>query len=69
MAEGKSGGAGLFAKQVQKRFSRAQEKVRRDARPRRPAPKSLILFYSLIFFHRSAEGVAQRAPLGTHGCS
>ncbi|KAM9252128.1 bridging integrator 2 [Cariama cristata] len=27
MAEGKSGGAGLFAKQVQKRFSRAQEKV------------------------------------------
>ncbi|KAM6038816.1 bridging integrator 2 isoform 1-T2 [Theristicus caerulescens] len=27
MAESKSGGAGLFAKQVQKRFSRAQEKV------------------------------------------
>ncbi|XP_075580973.1 LOW QUALITY PROTEIN: bridging integrator 2 [Pelecanus crispus] len=27
MAEGKSGGAGLFAKQVQKKFSRAQEKV------------------------------------------
>ncbi|XP_051497375.1 bridging integrator 2 isoform X2 [Apus apus] len=27
MAEGRSGGAGLFAKQVQKRFSRAQEKV------------------------------------------
>ncbi|XP_074021083.1 LOW QUALITY PROTEIN: bridging integrator 2 [Numenius arquata] len=27
MAEGKTGGAGLFAKQVQKRFSRAQEKV------------------------------------------
>ncbi|KAM6039012.1 bridging integrator 2 [Chlamydotis macqueenii] len=27
MAEGKSGGAGLFARQVQKRFSRAQEKV------------------------------------------
>ncbi|XP_038608954.1 bridging integrator 2 [Tachyglossus aculeatus] len=27
MAEGKTGGAGLFAKQVQKKFSRAQEKV------------------------------------------
>jgi hypothetical protein len=28
MAEGKAGGAaGLFAKQVQKKFSRAQEKV------------------------------------------
>ncbi|XP_054254659.1 bridging integrator 2 [Indicator indicator] len=27
MAEGRSGGAGLFARQVQKRFSRAQEKV------------------------------------------
>lgn len=29
MAEGRSGSAGLFARQVQKRFSRAQEKVRR----------------------------------------
>lgn len=27
MAEGKTGGAGLFAKRVQKQLSRAQEKV------------------------------------------
>lgn len=27
MAEGKTGSAGLFAKRVQKQFSRAQEKV------------------------------------------
>lgn len=39
MAEGKAGGAaGLFAKQVQKKFSRAQEKVGgRAPPPARPA--------------------------------
>lgn len=40
MAEGKSGGAGLFAKQVQKRFSRAQEKVR----PGPPPPIPYFIF-------------------------
>ncbi|ETE74066.1 Bridging integrator 2, partial [Ophiophagus hannah] len=30
MAEGKTGGAGLFAKRVQKQLSRAQEKGRGD---------------------------------------
>lgn len=39
MAEGKAGGAaGLFAKQVQKKFSRAQEKVGPDLAAR-PSPR------------------------------
>lgn len=43
MAEGKAGGAaGLFAKQVQKKFSRAQEKVcGRVAPPALPAGLAL----------------------------
>lgn len=65
MAEGKSGGAGLFAKQVQKHFSRAQEKVQHDAHPRHPTPKipSFGVFWDLFplqqqgawfYGHRSA---------------
>lgn len=65
MAEGKSGGAGLFAKQVQKRFSRAQEKVRRDAQPQNP-----LLYFTLQFFSTAAlRGWHNRhhsAPMGAH---
>lgn len=47
MAEGKTGSAGLFAKRVQKQFSRAQEKV-------------LVLrcFFSFICFIMGWKGTA-----------
>lgn len=47
MAESKTGGAGLFAKRVQKQFSRAQEKV-----------LLLIYLHIFIFLLFSAEGCA-----------
>lgn len=52
MAEGKSGGAGLFAKQVQKRFSRAQEKVR----PGPPHPHIPYFIFPLSFSQGEGKG-------------
>lgn len=58
MAEGRSGSAGLFARQVQKRFSRAQEKVRRC----RPPPKSqLRLRFVLLSHPQRSQGVPKGA--------
>lgn len=74
MAEGKTGGAGLFAKQVQKRFSRAQEKVWRDTQPPSLPPKKkkkipyfiLVLSFSATVPLRGWHDGHRAAPVGAH---
>lgn len=61
MAEGKAGGAaGLFAKQVQKKFSRAQEKVGSLASPGARA---------LLPQNGRGVGVHEHWPTGREGSS
>ncbi|KAM7114063.1 bridging integrator 2 isoform 2-T2 [Molossus nigricans] len=58
MAEGKTGGAaGLFAKQVQKKFSRAQEKVLQKLGKTVETKDERFEQSAINFYHQQAEGL------------